>query len=148
MRFYIEDLKNHVGQTVELKGWVYSTRSSGKIAMKLEGSDALIGVNLCTEQDDIMLSTKNGKCIRFPVENLRVFQSRNSTGVRGIKLEDGNEVMAMSILKHAPQDSEIKDKYLKIDIEQRLALREALLFNKNLKENKIVENKKFRLDNL
>jgi len=103
--------------------------------MKLEGTEALIGVNLCTEADDIMLSTKSGKCIRFPVSNLRVFQSRNSTGVRGIKLEDGNQVMAMSILKHEPQDSEVKDKYLKIDVDQRLALRDALLFNKNLKEN-------------
>ncbi len=110
-------------------------RSSGKIAMKLEGNEALIGVHLCEEKDDIMLSTKNGKCIRFPVENLRVFQSRNSTGVRGIKLDDGNEVMAMSILKHAAQDSEIKDKYLKIDVDQRLALREALTFNENLKAN-------------
>lgn len=110
-------------------------RSSGKIAMKLEGNDALIGVNLCNEQDDIMLSTKNGKCIRFPVANLRLFQSRNSTGVRGIKLESGNQVMAMSILKHEPQDSEVKEKYLKIDVEQRLSIREAIMFNKNLKEN-------------
>jgi DNA gyrase subunit A len=110
-------------------------RSSGKIAMKLEGDEALIGVNLCTEKDDILLSTKDGKCIRFPVEKLRIFQSRNSTGVRGIKLEKGNKVIAMSILKHAIEDSEIKDKYLKIDLEQRLAVREALLFNKKLKEN-------------
>ncbi len=110
-------------------------RSSGKIAMKLEGDDALVGVNLCTEKDDILLATKDGKCIRFPVEKLRVFQSRNSTGVRGIKLEDGNEVMSMSVLNHALEDSEIKDKYLKIDLEKRLELREALLFNKKLKEN-------------
>ncbi len=110
-------------------------RSSGKIAMKLEGDQALIGVALCTEKDDILLSTKDGKCIRFPVEKLRVFQSRNSTGVRGIKLDKGNKVIAMSVLKHAGEDSEIKDKYLSIDLEQRLALREALLFNKNLSEN-------------
>lgn len=110
-------------------------RSSGKIAMKLEGDQALIGVALCTEKDDILLSTKDGKCIRFPVEKLRVFQSRNSTGVRGIKLDKGNKVIAMSVLKHAGEDSEIKDKYLSIDLEQRLALREALLFNKNLQEN-------------
>jgi DNA gyrase subunit A len=110
-------------------------RSSGKIAMKLEGDEALIGVSLCTEKDDILLSTKDGKCIRFPVENLRVFQSRNSTGVRGIKLDGGNKVIAMSILKHAGEDSEVKDKYLNIDLEQRLALREALFFNKALKEN-------------
>jgi len=110
-------------------------RSSGKIAMKLEGDEALIGVNLCTEKDDILLSTKDGKCIRFPVEKLRVFQSRNSTGVRGIKLDKGNKVIAMSVLKHAGEDSEIKDKYLSIDLDQRLELRDALIFNKKLKEN-------------
>ena len=110
-------------------------RSSGKIAMKLEGDEALIGVNLCSEKDDIMLSTKNGKCIRFPVEKLRIFQSRNSTGVRGIKLESGNKVIAMSVLNHAVEDSEIKDKYLSIDLEKRLELRDALIFNKKLKEN-------------
>lgn len=110
-------------------------RSSGKIAMKLEGDQALIGVTLCTEQDDILLSTKDGKCIRFPATKLRLFQSRNSTGVRGIKLDAKNKVIALSILKHAGEDSEIKDKYLSIDLEQRLALRDALLFNKNLKEN-------------
>ncbi len=110
-------------------------RSSGKIAMKLEAGQSLVGVALCTEQDDILLSTKDGKCIRFPVEKLRVFQSRNSTGVRGVKLEDGNEVIAMSVLHHANDDSEVKEKYLKIDIEQRLALRDALLFNRNLEQN-------------
>jgi DNA gyrase subunit A len=110
-------------------------RSSGKIAMKLEGDEALIGVNLCTESDDIMISTKDGKCIRFPVNKLRIFQSRNSTGVRGIKLEKGNKVIAMSILKHAGEDSEVKDKYLSIDLDQRLALRDALIFNKKLREN-------------
>lgn len=110
-------------------------RSSGKIAMKLEADQALIGVALCTEQDDILLSTKDGKCIRFPVEKLRVFQSRNSTGVRGIKLDKGNKVIAMSVLKHAGEDSEIKDKYLSIDLDQRLALRDAILHNKKIKEN-------------
>lgn len=110
-------------------------RASGKIAMKLEADQALIGVALCTEADDILLSTKDGKCIRFPVAKLRLFQSRSSTGVRGVKLEKGNKVIALSILKHAGEDSEVKDKYLSIDLEQRLALRDALLFNKNLKEN-------------
>ncbi|MBP7710311.1 MAG: DNA gyrase subunit A [Rickettsiales bacterium] len=109
-------------------------RSSGKIAMKLEGDEALIGVNLCTEADDIMVSTKDGKCIRFPVEKLRIFQSRNSTGVRGIKLDKGNKVIAMSVLKHAGDDSEVKEKYLKIELEDRLALRDALVFNKKLQE--------------
>jgi DNA gyrase subunit A len=110
-------------------------RSSGKIAMKLEEGDALIGVNLCGEKDDIMLSTKSGKCIRFPVEKLRIFQSRNSTGVRGIKLEAKNKVIAMSVLKHSESDSEIKEKYLKIPLEKRLELRAALIHNKKLLEN-------------
>lgn len=110
-------------------------RASGKIAMKLDGDQALIGVALCSESDDILLSTKDGKCIRFPVSKLRVFQSRNSTGVRGIKLESGNKVIAMSVLRHAGEDSEVKDKYLSVDLEQRLALRESLLHNKCLKEN-------------
>ena len=110
-------------------------RSSGKIAMKLEGNEALIGVNLCTQKDDILLSTKDGKCIRFPVEKLRIFQSRNSTGVRGIKLEASNKVIAMSVLKHAIESSEEKEKYLSVDLEKRLNLREALLHNKRLQEN-------------
>ncbi len=110
-------------------------RSSGKIAMKLEGDEALIGVNLCHEKNDIMLSTKSGKCIRFPVAKLRTFQSRNSTGVRGIKLEAGNKVIAMSVLTHAGEDMEVKEKYLSIDLEKRLELRDALIHNKNLKEN-------------
>ena len=110
-------------------------RSSGKIAMKLEGNEALIGVNLCTQKDDILLSTKDGKCIRFPVEKLRIFQSRNSTGVRGIKLEASNKVIAMSVLKHAFESSEEKEKYLSVNLEKRLDLREALLHNKRLQEN-------------
>ncbi len=110
-------------------------RSSGKIAMKLEGDEALIGVNLCTQKDDILLSTKDGKCIRFPVEKLRIFQSRNSTGVRGIKLDASNKVIAMSVLKHAIESSEEKEKYLNVNLEKRLELREALLHNKRLQEN-------------
>ena len=110
-------------------------RSSGKIAMKLEDKDSLIGVNLCTEKNDILLSTKDGKCIRFPVSKLRVFQSRNSTGVRGVRLDKNNKVIAMSVLNHSEADMEIKDKYLKIPVETRIAIKEALVFNKNLNEN-------------
>ncbi len=110
-------------------------RSSGKIAMKLEGDETLIGVNLCTEQNDILLSTKNGKCIRFPVSKLRIFQSRNSTGVRGIKLEKGNKVIAMSVLKHSDADMLVKEQYLKIPVETRIELKEALAFNQNLITN-------------
>jgi len=115
-------------------------RSSGKIAMKLEGDEALIGVNLCNEQDDIMLSTKNGKSIRFPVTSLRVFQSRNSTGVRGIKLEKENKVIAMSILKHISEDSITRENYLKIDSDLRLSIKNALIYNQKLQEIKQESN--------
>jgi DNA gyrase subunit A len=110
-------------------------RSSGKIAMKLDGNESLVGVNLCTENNDIMLSTKNGKCIRFPVSKLRIFQSRNSTGVRGIKLDKGNEVIAMSVLKHSEADMLVKDQYLKIAVEKRIEMKEAIIFNQNLANN-------------
>jgi DNA gyrase subunit A len=110
-------------------------RSSGKIAMKLGADQSLIRVALCSENEDILLSTKNGKCIRFPVPKLRLFQSRNSTGVRGIKLDASNKVIALSILKHSEEESETKDKFLGINLEKRIALRTALIFNKKLAEN-------------
>jgi DNA gyrase subunit A len=100
----------------------------------LDEGDSLVGVNLCTEKDDIMLSTKNGKCVRFPVTKLRVFQSRSSSGVRGIKLDPKNEVIAMSVLKNMDIDILIKEKYLKIPTEKRIELKETLLFNQSLKD--------------
>ena len=114
-------------------------RSSGKIAMKLENGEALIGVNICSDDDDIMLSTKNGKSIRFSSESLRIFQSRNSTGVRGIKLEKGNEVIDMSILKHSEADMLTKEKYLKISTDKRIDLRDALIFNAEIENNKEID---------
>ncbi|MFT6332118.1 MAG: DNA gyrase subunit A [Lentimonas sp.] len=111
-------------------------RSSGKIAMKLDDDQNLVGVRLCTEANDILLSTKNGKCIRFPVEKLRIFQSRNSTGVRGIKMDkDKNQVIAVSVLQNSETDILIKEQYLKINVEKRIDLKEALIFNQNLIEN-------------
>jgi DNA gyrase subunit A len=109
-----------------------SIQSNGKIAIKLEEGDSLVNVNLCTENDDILLSTKNGKCIRFPVTKVRVFQSRSSSGVRGIKLEKDNRVIAMSVLKHTEYDADIKEKYLKIPLEKRLNLKEVLIYNQKL----------------
>ena len=86
---------------------------NGKIAMKLEGEDTLIGVSTCSEDDDVMLATRGGKCIRFRISDVRVFAGRSSLGVRGIKLAKGDEVISMSILKHADFDSETRDAYLK-----------------------------------
>ena len=91
-----------------------NVQSNGKIAMKLDEGDRLINVALCDDNNDIMLAAKSGKCIRFPVADLRVFVGRNSTGVRGIKLAKDDEVISMSILKHITATSEQRDEYLKV----------------------------------
>ena len=91
-----------------------NVQSNGKIAMKLDEGDKLINVRICTDKDDVMLAAKSGKCIRFPVTEVRVFVGRNSTGVRGIKLNDKDEVVSMSILEHGEATSEEREAYLKM----------------------------------
>jgi DNA gyrase subunit A len=73
---------------------------TGKIAMKLEPGDGIVGVQLCTQNDDVLLTTRKGKCIRFAVTDIRVFKGRESTGVRGIKLTEADEVVSLSLLSH------------------------------------------------
>jgi DNA gyrase subunit A len=91
-----------------------NVQANGKIAMKLDEGDKLVNVMLCTEDNDVMLAAKSGKCIRFPVTEVRVFVGRNSTGVRGIRLADDDEVISMSMLKHISATSEQRDEYLKV----------------------------------
>ena len=91
-----------------------NVQSNGKIAMKLDEGDKLINVRICHEDNDIMLAARSGKCIRFPVTDVRVFVGRNSTGVRGIKLAEGDEVISMSILLHSDATSEERDEYSRI----------------------------------
>ena len=91
-----------------------NVQSNGKIAMKLDEGDKLINVRICHEDNDIMLAARSGKCIRFPVTEVRVFVGRNSTGVRGIKLAEGDEVISMSILLHSDATSEERDEYARI----------------------------------
>ncbi len=86
---------------------------SGKIAMKLEAGDGIIGVATCTEQDDFLLTTKAGKCIRFPVSDVRVFKGRDSTGVRGIKLSGDDAIVSLSLLYHSDASSPEARAYLK-----------------------------------
>lgn len=89
-------------------------RSNGLIAMKLEGGEELVSVKICTEEEDVLLATKMGKAIRFPVTDIRVFAGRNSTGVRGVKLaQKGDEVISMSILKHIDVTPDERNAYLK-----------------------------------
>lgn len=91
-----------------------NVQSNGKIAMKLDEGDKLINVAMCDENNDIMLATRMGKCIRFPVTDVRVFVGRNSTGVRGIKLATGDEVISMTMLKHIKASVEEREEYLKV----------------------------------
>lgn len=90
--------------------------SNGKIAMKFEGEDAddrLIGVALLTEEDDVLLASRSGKAIRFMGTDIREFQSRSSTGVRGMSLKDGDEVISLSILRRSGADQEEREAYLR-----------------------------------
>lgn len=91
-----------------------NVQSNGKIAMKLDEGDKLINVRICHEDNDVMLAARSGKCIRFPVTDVRVFVGRNSTGVRGIKLAQGDEVISMSILLHSEATSEEREEYSRI----------------------------------
>ena len=89
-------------------------RSNGLIAMKLEEEgERLIAVRTCSEADDVLLATSGGKCIRFEVGDVRVFAGRTSTGVRGIRLGDGDEVISMTILHHVDATPEERAAYLK-----------------------------------
>lgn len=72
---------------------------NGKIAMKLDEGDGIVSVKICNDQNDVFLTTAIGQCIRFRVGDVRVFAGRNSTGVRGIRLADGDRVIAMAILR-------------------------------------------------
>ncbi len=94
-------------------------KANGKIAIRLDESDALIGVATCSEEDDVLLAARGGKCIRFPVTDVRVFKSRTSDGVRGMKLAKGDDVISMSILRHEKIDVEERDIYLRWSNAQR-----------------------------
>lgn len=88
-------------------------RQSGKIAMKLEGKEKLISVALCKESTDILISSRMGKCVRFPVSNLRVFNSRNSLGVRAMKLLGDDEVISMAVLNNGSSTAEEREEYVR-----------------------------------
>ena len=87
---------------------------AGKIAMKLDEGDMIAGVEICTASDDVMLTTAQGQCIRFPVDDVRVFKGRDSTGVRGIRLEEGDHLISMSILRHVGATADERAAFLKM----------------------------------
>ena len=88
-------------------------RRSGIIAMKLAEGEGILDVQICTETDDVLLTTAAGQCIRFPVTDVRVFQGRTSMGVRGINLAKDDKVISQSILRHIAVSAEERMAYLK-----------------------------------
>ncbi|UWP93502.1 DNA gyrase subunit A [Aliiroseovarius crassostreae] len=94
-----------------------NVKANGKIAMKFEGDDEgtrLINARICDENDDVMLVTSSSRAIRFPVTDVRVFNSRSSTGVRGIKLvNEGDEVVSMSVIRHFDATPDERNAFIK-----------------------------------
>jgi DNA gyrase subunit A len=88
-------------------------RRNGKIAMKLDESDSIVGVCVCTRENDVLLTTALGRCIRFSVEEVRVFAGRDSTGVRGVRLAEGDQVISMAILRSVEATPAERAAYLK-----------------------------------
>jgi DNA gyrase subunit A len=91
---------------------------NGKIAMKLDpegfaDGDAIVGVSLCTAADDILLTTALGRCIRFSAEDVRVFAGRESTGVRGVRLAEGDSVISMAVLHGVEASPAERSAYLR-----------------------------------
>ena len=82
-----------------------SINTSGKIAMKLDNDDKIIGVKICKDDQDVMLGTKFGKCIRFNSKKLRIFKGRSSKGIRGISLAQGDSIVSLSIIDHNKNNS-------------------------------------------
>jgi len=91
-----------------------SINSAGKIAMKLDPNDKIVGVEICKDDQDIMLSTKNGKCIRFECKKLRIFKGRSSKGIRGIDLAPKDEIVSLSIIDQEKTKKKNKDERLEL----------------------------------
>jgi DNA gyrase subunit A len=88
---------------------------NGKIAMKPDEGDGIVDVQICSEDDDVVLTTANGQCVRFRTTDVRVFKGRDSTGVRGVTLAEGDSVIGMAVLKHVEVTTEEVAAYFKWD---------------------------------
>ena len=95
---------------------------NGKIAIRLDDNDSLVAVKVCNEKDHILLATKEGRAIRFPVDAVRVFKSRTSDGVRGMRLRADDIVISMTVLHGIEAIMQEREAYLSVPLEQRVAL--------------------------
>ena len=89
-------------------------QSNGKIAMKIPSGTSLVDVRICSREQDVMLTTSLGKAIRFPVTDVRLFKGRDSSGVRGIRLAENDQVVSMAILNHVNASTEERAAYFKM----------------------------------
>ena len=102
-----------------------SINSAGKIAMKLDTNDKIVGVKICKEDQDIILSTKFGKCIRFESKKLRVFKGRSSKGIKGIVLAPNDQIVSLSIIdndKYSKNGKKSKDKRSELEAKEKFIL--------------------------
>ena len=114
----------------------HNINANGKIAMKLKEKDNLVNVVVCSDKDNIFMSTRLGKCVRFSCKDLRVFSGRSSVGVRGVKLSNTDSIISLAILNGFDFVVEERDEYLKICSAER----------KNEKiEREILDEKKYSL---
>ncbi len=100
-------------------------RQNGKIAMKLDEGDEIVGVETCTVSNDVLLTTALGQAIRFRVDDVRLFKGRDSMGVRGIQLADGDKVISMAVINHSDASAEERAAYLKMSRAMRGEVEEA-----------------------
>ncbi len=115
-------------------------RETGKLSIKLSNDDKLISVKIASNSQDMLLSTNDGKCLRFPLEKLRLFTGLNSAGVRGIKMEKNNFVISQAILKHSFIDMNIRQDYLRFASENRKDKSSS-----NIKFEELQKNEEFLL---
>ena len=122
-----------------------SINTSGKIAMKLSPSDKITGVKICKDDQDIILSTKLGKCIRFESKKLRVFKGRSSKGIRGINLQQNDKIVSLSIIDH--ENLKSKGKLSKVDKSELKAKTKFILSITENGYGKRTDHKDYRVTN-
>ena len=122
----------------------HNINANGKIAMKLREDDKLVNVIICSEKDNIFMSTKLGKCIRFGCKDLRVFSGRSSIGVRGVRLAKNDSVISLAILNGIDFDVEERNEYLRVSTLIRKDEKYEMKLNRNIKTKEtVVINKIF-----
>ena len=117
-----------------------NVKSNGKIAMKLPENTTLVGVKICSENQDVLLTTSFGKAIRFQVRDIRVFKGRGSIGVRGIKLSENDKVVSMAIILHVEFRSEERVAYFKM---RKAITGEESEFDNNIDTNETISKERY-----